>query len=211
MKTEVILSIETALAGGSIGLLRSGQILYGKADCVSRASELIDAISLSLKSANLSVKDLQMIAVSKGPGSFTGIRVGIATALGLARSLKIPVSGISLFDAVAFSNPRENAEVVIPLGRGRFGVQSFVRDGAVAKADSDPASMLESELTERIFNSPLSKFFIYGNEGLFSGCETSSRVPPNVSFINENLAVLIANRAINFELPDELLPIYLGR
>src|SRR5204863_7997649 len=146
-----------------------------------------------------------------GPGSFTGIRVGIATALGLARSLEIAVSGISLFDAIAFANPMHDAVVAIQLGRGRFGVQSFVCDGSSAKPESDPTSMMESELLEKIFKTSSSKFFIYSDEALFAGSETISRIPPNVRFIDENLAVLIAKRAIDMETPGKLLPIYLGR
>jgi tRNA threonylcarbamoyladenosine biosynthesis protein TsaB len=211
MSTQVILAIETAINGGSIALLRSGETLYRKADQISRAAELIGAIDVALTSVNISSDDLHMIAVSTGPGSFTGIRVGISTALGLARSLEIAESGISLFDAIAFSNPMDGAAVVIPLGRGRFGVQSFPCDGSVAKTASVPTSMIESELSEMIFKTPSSKFLIYGDEDLFVGSETMSRIPPNVSFIDENLAVLIAKRAINLELPGELSPIYLSR
>lgn len=208
---SVVLTLETAINGGSIALLRSGKTLYRKTDYVSRAAELIGAIDVALTSVSLSANEVDLVAVSVGPGSFTGIRVGIATALGFARSLDIAVSGISLFDAIALLNPMDRAVVVIPLGRDRFGVQSFLGDGSIVKAESDPTSMIESELSEKILEIPNSKFFIYGDEDLFVGSETMSKIPPNVGFIDENLAVLIAKRAIDLELPGELLPIYLGR
>jgi len=99
MSGQMILAIETALGGGSVALLGGDEILYQHSGSVSRAAELILAVDEALESARSPVTDLQMIAVSTGPGSFTGIRVGIATALGLARSREIAVSGISLFDA----------------------------------------------------------------------------------------------------------------
>jgi len=211
MSGQMILAIETALGGGSVALLGGDEILYQHSGSVSRAAELILAVDEALESARSPVTDLQMIAVSTGPGSFTGIRVGIATALGLARSREIAVSGISLFDAIASADPMDNAVVAIQLGRGRFGVQSFSCDGSTAKAESDPTSMTESELSKKILETPSLKFFIYGDEALFAASDTMSRIPPNVRFIDENLAVLIAKRAIDMETPGKLLPIYLGR
>jgi len=211
MKTGAILSIETALDGGSIAVSRSGEILYEMAGRLSRASELVDAIKLAMESANLSTKDLHMIAVSTGPGSFTGIRVGIATALGVTRALGIAVSGISLFDAIAFSIEVDEAAIAIPLGRGRFGIQSFRRDESVLQAVIDPTSMTESALWDLIIETPNSQFLIHGNKALFTEREPASRIPPNVTFINANLASLIANRAAQLDCPGSLAPIYLGR
>lgn len=64
------------------------------------AEQLIGVIEETLKVANIGYRDLGRIAVSTGPGSFTGVRVGIATARGLALALKIPATGVTTLEAI---------------------------------------------------------------------------------------------------------------
>lgn len=65
------------------------------------AEHLMAVIDEALKSANITYADLDRIAVSVGPGSFTGVRVGVSTARGLAMALKIPAVGITTLEAIA--------------------------------------------------------------------------------------------------------------
>ena len=67
----------------------------------THTSRLMPAIDKVLKDASLTIQDLDGIAVSLGPGSFTGLRIGIATAKGLAQGLNIPVVGIPTLDGLA--------------------------------------------------------------------------------------------------------------
>lgn len=73
-------------------------------------------------------QELAGIAVVQGPGSYAGLRVGIATAQGLAISLGIPVRGISTMQAVALASGRDEVTAIHPAGRGEFAAQEF-RDG----------------------------------------------------------------------------------
>ncbi|MCK4648357.1 tRNA (adenosine(37)-N6)-threonylcarbamoyltransferase complex dimerization subunit type 1 TsaB [bacterium] len=77
----------------------SGALLRRKTH-TSRLMSIIDRI---LKDAFVAIKDLDGIAVSLGPGSFTGLRIGIATAKGLAQGLNIPIVGIPTLDGLAFN------------------------------------------------------------------------------------------------------------
>ncbi len=91
-----ILAIETATARGSIALLVAGKV--AAAPCIGENFEhsdtLIPRIQQLLKSQKLRLNDLDLICVSQGPGSFTGLRVGIAAAKGLSLGLGIPLVAI---------------------------------------------------------------------------------------------------------------------
>ncbi len=82
-----------------------------------------------LDGAGLAYKDLSQIAVTSGPGSFTGIRVGLATARGLALGLGIKVIGINVLEAIAFqhNSPSKDTPIVVALDakRGEVFLQIF--------------------------------------------------------------------------------------
>ncbi|KKL06136.1 hypothetical protein LCGC14_2599040 [marine sediment metagenome] len=116
-----ILGIETSTMTGSVALMdevrliaeytlnlprRSKERRVGVSASLRKethTSRLMSAIDKMLKDASLTIKDLNGIAVSLGPGSFTGLRIGIATAKGLAQGLNIPVVGIPTLDGLAFN------------------------------------------------------------------------------------------------------------
>ena len=94
---NITLAIESAIRGGSVSLIGDGVEIanwIGSAD-VSKAEDLLADIDLMLGANGLTIHDVGHVAVSAGPGSFTGIRIGIATALGLETGLGIPMSSIS--------------------------------------------------------------------------------------------------------------------
>ena len=95
--------------------------------------------------AGLEFDAVQRIAVTVGPGSFTGLRVGLAFAKGLGLALGLPVAGIGTLEALAVGSPERCASVV-DAGRGRVYVQAFL-DGA---AVSQPASLEIEEAGVRL-------------------------------------------------------------
>lgn len=76
-------------------------------------------------------QELAGIAVVRGPGNYAGLRVGLATAQGLALSLGVPVRGVSTFEAAARAAGVAQCLAIHPAGRGEFGVQAF-RNGTPA-------------------------------------------------------------------------------
>lgn len=87
---------ETAGEMGSVGIVEGSHVL-SELSFVARADhggKLTPSVDAALRLADLSRAELDLIAVSRGPGSFTGLRVGIAYAKGLARSLEIPLVGV---------------------------------------------------------------------------------------------------------------------
>ena len=97
------------------------------------AEHLMDVIDTALSKAGLGFADLDAIAVSVGPGSFTGVRVGVATARGLALALKVPAVGVSTLEALAEEARENDADrpvfVRIDAGRGQAYVAGFSSSG----------------------------------------------------------------------------------
>ena len=93
-----ILNIESSTTNCSISLALDGNLVALKEsndDKYSHSTKLHSFINEVLKKSNISVKELVAIAVSKGPGSYTGLRIGVAAAKGLCYSLDIPLISIS--------------------------------------------------------------------------------------------------------------------
>ncbi len=130
-KEILVLGIESAIGGGSIALCKGNEVLrsISGTESVSRAEELLPNIKTLLAETGLDRSEIGFIAVSRGPGSFTGIRIGISTALGLARGLNIPCVGISLIDCI-FEHCGSNAPTIIavPVGRTDIAWRAFVDD-----------------------------------------------------------------------------------
>ncbi len=89
--------------------------------------ELAPAVSRNLSRLKLSGDDLDVLAVAVGPGSFTGLRIGLAFVKGLAFSLQLPVIGIPTLDITAAGYPSAEAPLtaVLEAGRGRFAAAKF--------------------------------------------------------------------------------------
>jgi tRNA threonylcarbamoyladenosine biosynthesis protein TsaB len=99
----VILGIDTAGARGGIALLSGAEppLRRDLGDRGRHAESLVPAVEAALASAGATWSDLDLVAVNVGPGSFTGIRVGIASALGLGAASGIPVTGVGCLDILA--------------------------------------------------------------------------------------------------------------
>ena len=101
----MILSIETSTPACTVALHKEG-ILLGSYELQvekSHAEALTQLIEHLLKSSRCTLKDLEAIALSKGPGSYTGLRIGTSTAKGLCYGLQIPLIAVNTLEAMASS------------------------------------------------------------------------------------------------------------
>lgn len=107
----LILSIETTTPVCSVAIAQDGQLLsFRELNSVNSHAEILNGyIQEVLAESKHSLSDLQAIAVSEGPGSYTGLRIGVSTAKGLCYSLDIPLINISTLQSLAF-HTLENIE-----------------------------------------------------------------------------------------------------
>lgn len=119
----LILALDTATAAASIAVTAGERVVAEMTINTGRPhSELLMLhIAALLKQARLDKKDLQGIAVSTGPGSFTGLRIGLSTAKGLAYALGLPIAGVSTLAALAYQCPAPGA-IVSPVLNAQRGM-----------------------------------------------------------------------------------------
>ena len=123
-----ILSIDTSLSVLSVALTRGEQTagaiaLEGK---LSRNEKLLPSIDWLLRESGTARTEIDLFAVTRGPGSFTGVRVGLATVQGLALSLQRPVCAISTHSAVAEAAPDDGPVLIVSdAGRGEFYATAY--------------------------------------------------------------------------------------
>ena len=99
----IILALDTCLSACSTALLRDDVVLARRVEVMARGHQerLAGLVAETLAEAGLAFSDLNRIAVTVGPGSFTGLRVGLAFAKGLGSALGLPVIGIGTLEAMA--------------------------------------------------------------------------------------------------------------
>lgn len=148
----VILSLETATIGGSISVARGAEVLAtreGDAK-VSHSNSLLADINGCLQESGLKLADIELFACASGPGSFTGLRIGIATLKALTATLDRPCVGVPTLNAIAQGAGQSNTTVaLLPAGRGEVFAQMFsVSAGELVELDS-AAHLSPPKLIER--------------------------------------------------------------
>jgi tRNA threonylcarbamoyl adenosine modification protein YeaZ len=139
--SPIILSLETATLGGSVFIGRGSERLAARLGDpeISHSNTLLSDINESLQEVGLTLTDVDLLACASGPGSFTGLRIGIATLKALAATLHKPCVGIPTLDAIAHSAGPSSATIaLLPAGRGELFAQMFSvsNDGAVTAMDA---------------------------------------------------------------------------
>src|SRR5436190_11423783 len=101
--------------GGSVALLRDSTVLgsFTGDSQISHSNTLLRDIERLLSSTNTALPEIDLFAVAVGPGSFTGLRIGIATVKALAATLDRPCAGIPTLAAIAHSAGVSNASLVL--------------------------------------------------------------------------------------------------
>lgn len=144
MNSNINVAIESAVGGGSLAIARGDAII---ATCigdtaVSRAEDILFNLDRLLTSLSIEKSEIDTVAVSVGPGSFTGIRIGLATAMGLCASIGVAMKRYSILDAMAAST-RENDIFLtaVPLGRGVFCSAMYERRVGTLNKLSEPKAL----------------------------------------------------------------------
>lgn len=108
-----ILAFETSGEVCSVAILRGDSVLYEKSQPgLMHAKILMPMIDVALKTSELKVSNVDLIAVTVGPGSYTGLRIGVLTGKGLAIDSKTPIAAINTLDAMAILRPGKCCPVI---------------------------------------------------------------------------------------------------
>ena len=111
----MVVGVETSGGTGSVALLRGESVLGEETlgEGTTHGVALHPALERLLKSAGLAAKEIGLVVAGTGPGSFTGMRVGVGTARSLAFAAGCPVIGVPTFDALAAGAPADAAHVAV--------------------------------------------------------------------------------------------------
>ncbi len=150
-----VLGIDTSTSCGSVGLMHDDRVVseYILNIPVTHSERLLGAIELILKEARCATEDLDGWAISFGPGSFTGVRIGVSTVKGLAFATQKPVAGVSTLDVLA-SQISPTSYLICPIidARKREVYAAFYRyvEGTVLKRQSEYEAIGPEDLMKRI-------------------------------------------------------------
>jgi tRNA threonylcarbamoyl adenosine modification protein YeaZ len=158
-----ILAIDTATRRLNLALLYGEDRTVKSGELVRKTHGqiLMKKIDDLFLTAALAVADLQAVVVSLGPGSFTGLRIGLAAAKGIAVARNIPLVGVTLFEAAALRLQTQPAPVhlLIPSRKGEFYIGSYSGSGVTEPevrvlAERDIAGMVGSDQVYLIGHDP---------------------------------------------------------
>ena len=150
----MLLAVDTSTQSVGIALFDGNQILCEESWISRRyhTVELANAVQSNLFRAGLTAADLHVLAVANGPGSFTGLRIGLALIKGIAYTHQLPVIGIPTLDITARAVPVRDTRLaaVLQAGRNRLAVGWYkVEDGSWI-ADGPLENLTFDELLKKI-------------------------------------------------------------
>jgi tRNA threonylcarbamoyladenosine biosynthesis protein TsaB len=143
----LILAFDTSAAHCAAALLSGDRLLALRCESMDKgqAERLIPLLEEVLAEGSVTWSELSALAVGTGPGNFTGVRIAVAAARGLALSLNIPALGVTALEARAFGLPRPLA-VVEDARRGEVYLQEFAPDAGQARVTTVAALSSECDL-----------------------------------------------------------------
>jgi len=150
----MLLAVDTSTQSVGIALFDGNQILCEESWISRRyhTVELANAVQSNLSRAGLSAADLHVLAVAIGPGSFTGLRIGLALIKGIAYTYQLPVIGIPTLDITARAVPVRDTRLaaVLQAGRNRLAVGWYKAGDGSWEADDPVENLTLDDLLKKI-------------------------------------------------------------
>lgn len=154
----LILNLETATKTCSVALSENGNLLAIKEETsekFSHAEKLNGFIEAVLKTANKTIKDLSAVAVSEGPGSYTGLRIGVSTAKGICYALDIPLIAINSLKCLAALSNFKGGYICPMLDARRMEVYTAVFDEQLQVLEETQALVVEEDSYKKWAQKPV--------------------------------------------------------
>ena len=213
----LILAFESSARPASVALLRDGCLLsqYSQCSALTHSRTLLPMAEDMLKNAELTIGDVDLFAVAHGPGSFTGVRIGVSTVKGLAWAANKPCVGVSTLEAMAW-NGLAAGGVVCPVMDARrsqvYNALFEIRDGRPVRLCEDRPIALE-ELAPQLKELDRPAFLVGDGAAITAKYLESAGIPFRTA--PENLVwqsawgVAMAASDRTPGTADSLLPVYL--
>lgn len=216
----IVLGIETATALCGVSLVENGQLFAASQlnKGFAHAEKLPGMIQKSMEDASLTLADVDGIAVSIGPGSFTGLRIGLGVAKGIALALNKPVIPVSTMDVLVDALPTalEACCTTLYARKGEIYLASY----RVEEGQWQQKGEIRTILVEKLDEALPSGACFYVGEGVLRNLESFSKIdrvrmpesqyampnPYHVARLGE-----IELKAGNVSPVDDLVPLYIKR
>ena len=215
----LILGIESSAKAASAALVRDGVLIgqYFQCSGLTHSATLLPMAEELLASTGTDKAALDAVAVACGPGSFTGVRIGVAAVKGLCWALEKPAIGVSTLEAMAWNGlaaaPGEIVCCCMDARRGQVYNSLFeISDGAPARLVPDRAVTLE-ELAAELLGYGRAVFLTGDGAQLALGAlyaaGLSCRLAPGPLLMQSAWGVCMAARGREMQNAEKLLPVYL--
>jgi tRNA threonylcarbamoyladenosine biosynthesis protein TsaB len=203
----LVLGLDTCLSSCSVAVLDGERVLASAREVMARGHQerLAPMAQQVMADAGLAFDRLDRIAVTVGPGSFTGLRVGIAFAKGLVLALDLPAVGIGTLEALAAEAGQDSGGLVFPAidaRRGQLYLQAFEDGRALMAPDALTAEVAAARLAEISQGRPFT--LVGSGAALLSDLAPRARIVPAEGADARHVARLAAARD-----PAPLKPLYL--
>ena len=213
-ENTICLALETAVGSGSVAVLLGG-IAIAESDPTdmrpARAEGLLAVIREVMEVAGVGLNDIGLVAGSTGPGSYSGIRIGLSTAVGLKNALGVECRGVSLLKAIAAGRALDDGirEIVaaVPVGRNDIAWQRLDNSGGALHEISKPALVSITDFKTAIENIPQPP--IQAPRALLQRLGYEDRDGAKAADDGVTLAALVGKLAVDCPDVTDLRPIYL--
>ena len=213
----LILAFESSAKAASVCLVRDGELIaqYTQCSALTHSRTLLPMAEDMLKNTDIAFSDIDLFAVAQGPGSFTGIRIGIATVKGLSWSLNKPCVGVSTLEAMAWHGI-ESGGYICPVMDARrnqvYNALFEIKDGNPERLCDDRAISV-AELIEHVRSLP-SPPLLVGDGAAITAAEFEKagieyRMAPGNLLMQSAWGVAMASADNKSCSSAELLPVYL--
>ena len=177
----LILAFESSARAASVALVEDGRLIsqYSQCSGLTHSRTLLPMAEDMLKNAELTLDKVDLFAVAHGPGSFTGIRIGVSTVKGLAWAADKPCVGVSTLEAMAWHGLAAGGLVCPVMDARRCQVYNALfrwEGGALLRLCPDRAIGLE-ELTEELLTDPSPKLVVGDGAQLCCDYLTAHGIP----------------------------------
>ena len=216
-----ILALETSAKSVSAAVVENGSVLCSayQNTGLTHSRTLMPLVDGMLRAADLTVGDMELIAVAQGPGSFTGLRIGVSAAKGLAWTLDVPCCGVSTLLAMAQNLRHMDATIICAMDARRNQVYNaiFRAENSSLQRLCDDRAIGLAELAEELKNDETTKIVVGDGAKL---CYTylqqqgiACRMAPAALVMQNAVGVALAAEELAAEgktvSAHELVPVYL--